>query len=431
MNPLRVRLDPRTRVLEDGRLLIGGVPLIVQRLRRPLTETTSDTALGQRWLATGLGQLVLDNVPPASADQLTVVVPAHGRAARVATCVAALAGLEVVVVDDASDPPLDGATLRLPSNGGPGAARNAGMARVSTPYVAFVDSDVTVPADALLALTRHLQIPEVAVVAPRLRGTGGPRWWQRYDAAFSSLDLGPHPAPVRPGSSVSYLPSACLVARTATIRDIGAFDPTLRLGEDVDLIWRLAAAGHQIRYDPTVVAQHDTRPSFSAWLRQVFDYGTSAAPLATRHGAAAAPAALAPGLGLAGLALLLRRWWSLPIAALAWASTSRRLTSTVPVREAVRVAGSGLVSAVRQESSLVVRHWLPLTLIATTTRTGRRMLATAVIVDTTVALTDRRDLDPITRLGGRRITDLSYGAGLAWGSIRQRSFRALMPRRSR
>lgn len=429
MTPLRVRLDPRTRVLERGHLLIGGAPLTVQRLRRPLTETTSNTALGQRWLTTGLGLPVLDDVPPVHPDQLTVIVPAHGRASRVAACVAALAGLEVVVVDDASDPPLDGATVRLPVNGGPGAARNAGLAQVSTPYVAFVDSDVTVSADALLALAGHLEDLEVAVVAPRVRGSGGARWWQWYDAAFSPLDLGPHPAPVRPGSSVSFLPSACLIARTSVLREAGGFDTALRLGEDVDLIWRIAAAGLQIRYDPSVLAHHDTRPSFGAWVRQAFDYGTSAAPLAARHGDAVAPAVLNPALGLAGLALLLRRWWSLPVAAAVWTLTARRLASTVPPREAARLAASGLVSAVRQESSLVVRDWWPLALIASTTRTGRRVIATAVVADMAVALTDRRGLDLATRLAGRRVTDLAYGAGVWSGCVRQRSTTALLPRR--
>ncbi|WP_182379223.1 glycosyltransferase [Nocardioides sp. WS12] len=207
MNPLRVRLDPRTRVLEDGRLLIGGTPLTVQRLRRPVAETTSDTKLGHRWLATGLGVPVLDDTPPVPPDQLTVVVPAHGRASRVSACVAALTGLKVIVVDDASDPPIDGATVRLAVNGGPGAARNAGLARVSTPYVAFVDSDVDVSADALLALTRHLHGSDVAVVAPRVRGTGGPRWWQQYDAAFSPSTSDPTPPQSAPAHRCPTYPA--------------------------------------------------------------------------------------------------------------------------------------------------------------------------------------------------------------------------------
>ncbi|WP_182379222.1 hypothetical protein [Nocardioides sp. WS12] len=212
---------------------------------------------------------------------------------------------------------------------------------------------------------------------------------------------------------------------------MGAFDPELRLGEDVDLIWRLAGAGHRVRYDPSVVAHHDTRPSISAWVRQVFEYGTSAAPLAARHGDAVAPAVLNPALGLAGLTLLLRQWWALPFVALVWASTCRRLARTVPVREAARLAGLSLVSAVQQESSLVVRHWWPLATIAITTRLGRRVALGAVLVDSTVTLTERRGLDPLARLGGRRISDLAYGAGVWSGSMRQRTVKALTLRRSR
>ena len=55
-----------------------------------------------------------------------------------------------VIVDDASRVPVqvDGAHLiRLAENGGPGAARNAGLAAVATPYVAFVDADVDIDED--------------------------------------------------------------------------------------------------------------------------------------------------------------------------------------------------------------------------------------------------------------------------------------------
>ncbi|MDO9458303.1 glycosyltransferase, partial [Nocardioides sp.] len=301
---MRVRLSARTRIADGGRLLVGGSPLTVQRLRRAVTEVDADTTLGRRWLATGLGSPVLDDVEPVPAADLTVVVPAHGRPDAVARCLAGLDPLAVVVVDDASDPPLAGATVTLGVNAGPAGARNAGLARVRTPYVALVDSDVQVAAADLLALTRHLADPHVALVAPRVRGRSThARWWERYDAAHSALDLGPHPAPVRPGSEVSYLPSACLVARTAVLRDeAGGFDEELRVGEDVDLVWRLVAAGHGIRYDPDVVVTHDTRPTVGAWLRQSFGYGSSAAPLAARHGSAVAPAVLRPGLGLAAAA---------------------------------------------------------------------------------------------------------------------------------
>ena len=60
---------------------------------------------------------------------------------------------------DASVPPIgavDGAVVvRLDRNTGPGEARNAGLAAVSTPFVAFVDTDVTVSPGWLTSLLGH------------------------------------------------------------------------------------------------------------------------------------------------------------------------------------------------------------------------------------------------------------------------------------
>ena len=74
--------------------------------------------------------------------------------------------------------------------------------------------------------------------------------------------------------------------------DVGGFDEALHVGEDVDLAWRLDAAGRRIRYEPAVrSATHPSRPSWAGWLRQRFRYGTAAADLAERHGDAVAPVA--------------------------------------------------------------------------------------------------------------------------------------------
>ena len=73
------------------------------------------------------------------------------------------------------------------------------------------------------------------------------------------------------------------------------FDEAMRVAEDVDLVWRLAAAGlaGALRAgaprSPT-----STRPRTAEWLRRRAFYGTGAALLAARHGSAVAPLVLAP-----------------------------------------------------------------------------------------------------------------------------------------
>lgn len=449
----RVRLAQRVTTTDHGRLLVGGSPLIAVRLspraRHLLASgvvTVGDPNsrhLAERLLATNLGLPQLDLVPPSKTADLTVIVPVRDRAAQLDRALAALAPLRCVVVDDASHAPEDvarvatrhGATLvALTTNVGPAGARNAGLASVTTPYVAFVDSDVTVPAIDLLRLTRHFSDPAVALVGPRVGAvprSAEPRWFELYDAAASSLALGRIPGVVRPGAAVAWLPSACLVGRTDALVD--GFDENLRVGEDVDLVWRLTSAGHRVRYDPEVEAAHDTRRTICGWLGRKFVYGTGGAGLAARHGNKLAPAVLTPTHAAAGAAILLRRRWSLALALALSAPGARGLARTLPAPVATRTAAQGLGWAVRQESAVLLRHWWPLTAVGLLQSPSiRRVVASALLVDFAVALREHRDdterLALPTLLVGRRLDDLAYGAGLWWGAMCHRSARVLLPR---
>ena len=85
-----------------------------------------------------------------------------------------------------------------------------------------------------------------------------------YEQRNSPLDLGDEPARIVPGTRVSYVPAAAIVCRTEAIRSISGFDENLRTGEDVDLVWRLIAAGYRCRYEPGSVVNHQPRDSIAA-----------------------------------------------------------------------------------------------------------------------------------------------------------------------
>jgi mycofactocin system glycosyltransferase len=463
----RVRLRADVARYEGARpgegVLVGGSPVRALRLGcrvRDLVEngvlTVTDATssmLARRLLDANVADPEIGD--PIGAAALTVVVPVRDRADQLDRCLASLRGLRVLVVDDASrDVARVEAVVRrhgaqlvaLSENRGPAGARNIGLAAVTTPLVAFVDSDVAAERETLLALGAHFADPDLAVVGPLVRGasrSGEPRWFERYDAAASSLALGERAASVVVGGAVGWLPSACLVARTEALRgpapESAGFDPTMRVGEDVDLIWRLLEAGWRVRYDPTFEVRHDVRASLPGILGRKFVYGTGSAALAARHGDAAAVARLTPLMAVAGAGVLLRRPWSLAIAAGAtwWARRCvRRALPDFEMRSAVagRLAVRGLGWAVRQEASLLLRHWWPAALVAgAVSPSARRMLLTAWAVDTAVAVTvdrplRRPDLPPpglLATLAGRRLDDLAYGLGVWSGALRRRSGRAL------
>jgi mycofactocin system glycosyltransferase len=453
-----ITLDPHARRTDDGRTLIGGSPLRLLRLTeagaRWLDGVADGGAVPESVAARSLARRLVDGgvaVPrPAPAVRytpadVTVMIPVRDDAPGLRATLATLgrdAG-EVVVVDDGSRDPgavrraaaTRGATvLRNETSQGPGAARQRGWQACDRPLVAFLDADVELPAGWLDALLAHLDDPTVAAVAPRIRAQPGdaPGWLARYEARCFPLDLGPLPGPVRPGSRVSYVPTAALLVRRDALAAVGGFDEALRLGEDVDLVWRLAARGLGVRYEPAVVARHPSRSTALAALRQRFRYGTSTTPLAERHGRAGAPLGISGWSALAWLAALLGR----PGVAVGVAGgTTAALVPKLrgldrPVVESIRLAGKGHLFAGRAVADALRRPWWPLALLLGwgVPRARPALLAAAVLPPLLEWRDDRPGLDPMRYVVLRLVDDAAYGAGVWAGCLRGRSVAALLPR---
>src|SRR5581483_4410662 len=340
----RVALDRGARWTGDGTALIGGSPLRVLRLTpagrdlvgrlasgEPVPPAEGAQRLARRLLDAGLAH---PRPPaPAAAPDLAVVIPVHDDADGLRATLAALRrpqaaaggsdptgiagragptavaddgpGVPVVVVDDASAVPVTVgaggaggvAIVRRARQGGPAAARNDGWRATGAELVAFVDANCEPDTGWLDTVLPHFGDPLVAAVAPRIvlaPHPAAPGWLAAYEDGGSPLDLGAGEAIVRPRSPVAYVPTAALVVRRAALEALGGFDESLTVGEDVDFVWRLAAAGWTIRYEPRATVRHPMRPTVAAWLAQRYRYGTSAAALARRHGAAVAPAVVSP-----------------------------------------------------------------------------------------------------------------------------------------
>ena len=453
-----VRLGRRTRVLDDGRVLIGGSPTTALSLTSRATQalrgrslTVVDTATGRladRLLELGIAAPDIALLPSSDA-RITVVVPVRDRPTQLRRLLASIEGAHrVLVVDDDSH---DGTAVsavaaaagaelvRLPQNVGPAGARNAGLARVTTQLVAFVDSDVELVPGALARLARCFADPEVALVAPWVRGRLPPSsehsWMAQYDADRSSLDLGEDAGTVRPRAPVAWLPAACLLGRSAALG--AGFDPTLRVGEDVDLVWRLVREGHRVLYVPEVEVFHEARTSAWDVLQRKVVYGTSAGELARRHGADVAPAVLSPWSVVAVTALVLQRRWTFAVCAAVTAITTGRVRRRLPVmrqrtRVAVELTLQGLVSALSQTASLGLRHWWPLGLALSVRFSAvRRFLLLAAVLEGSA---EHRRADSQLPLHlfllARRLDDVAYGSGVWIGAARTGAWSALLPRRA-
>ena len=298
---------------DGGSTLLGGSPLRLLRLaprarelltgERLVVRDATTASLAARLLDAGLAHP--DLAPATGAADVTVVVPGQGPAGRAGPAArrparrSGTAGVPVVVVDDGSASPVraDGAVVvRHATSRGPAAARNAGLREVRTPFVAFLDSDCVPRPGWLPVLRAHLADPRLAVVAPRIVGLPGRGWLHEQESVAGALDMGARPAPVRPLSAVSYVPSAALLCRRSALGAAG-FDEALRVAEDVDLVWRLSAAGWRVRLEPAAEVAHENPTRVGEWVRRRAFYGTGAALLAERHGAPGLAAGHRPGAG--------------------------------------------------------------------------------------------------------------------------------------
>jgi mycofactocin system glycosyltransferase len=450
-----VVLDRDVRVLDGGRVLLGGEPGRLIRLRTGADDLLRTLAGGTpldsaaRALARTLvaGGLAHPRPGPAPVHDLSVVVPVRDRAAELERCLAALGrDVPVVVVDDGSRDPQAVAevarrhgarVVHLPVNAGPAAARNAGLAATRTPLVAFVDSDC-VPAPGWLAdLVGHFADARVAAVAPRVRSQAARRTLlSRYARARGPLDLGPHPARVRPGGRVGYVPTAALLVRREGLT--APFDPALRVGEDVDLVWRLHDAGWQVRYDPRTVVEHAEPDRWARWLARRHRYGTSAALLAERHPARLTPLVLPPWHTAAWL--LLTAGCPLGAAAAAAVPATRLhrrlreagLPAGTAARTAAEVTGRGVLATAAGlggAGSVVTAPVLAALLAA---RRARSAATVALLAPPLLDWLARRpSVDPLRWSALRLLDDLAYASGVWRGCWTARTTRPLRPRRTR
>lgn len=452
-----VRLNSRTRVIDQGTALIGGSPSRYIRLaptvaselnnREVSASTPAGARLADKLLELAMADPVVELLPDVDADY-TVVIPVmnrHGALRRLLSSIRASTAQKnprIIVVDDASEDPaainkaateFDAECVALVNNVGPAGARNAGLAHVKTEYVVFLDSDVVIDKNTIPTLLKHFADPQVALVVPRIVGLNPEKSWiGRYENARSSLDLGPIASAVKPRSPLSWASSAAMVVRMSALSE--GFDPEMRVGEDVDLIWRLSKAGWRIRYEPVAQARHEHRTDFRQWFALKVSYGTGAVPLAKRHPQSIPPAVMTPWSVALMASLIGQRKWSIPVAAAiavgATINSGKLLSSTQrPYVLGAVITSQGIVSAAKQTSALMLKHWWPLTAVGCLFSTRIRKAALlAAVVDIAVEYDkEPGELDVLSFGAAKRLDDIAYGTGVWIASWRAKTLAALKP----
>ncbi|MDQ1295300.1 MAG: hypothetical protein QG608_3185 [Actinomycetota bacterium] len=246
-----------------------------------------------------------DSAEGNAVPEISVVVPVFGRPEELARCLRAIlpqragAPVEILVIDDGSDPPVavEAAEIRLPvpapgcelrvvrqPHAGIAAARNRGMGHAKGRLVIFVDSDVVVAPGFLrgMALAAR-RAPEALVFQAQLVGHPTRLVWRIEGARLEATQR----RLMRPDGTLTYLNTSAIAVRkplpalptptgptdvpdfpgqTAPEQGAGLFDVGVRRGEDTLLLVRLGLLGSWPVWVPQAVAEHRPTGSLHSYL---------------------------------------------------------------------------------------------------------------------------------------------------------------------
>ena len=223
---------------------------------------------------------------------VSVVVCAYNAADTLDDCLSSLERLrypsyEVIVVNDGSKDDTEAIARRYPSvrlittvNNGLSTARNIGLAAATGTIVAYTDADVRADPDWLAYLVQPFLHSDVVAV-------GGPNVVPEDDPWVAQCVARAPGGPTHvlfDDRVAEHVPGCNMAMRRDALTAIGGFNPIyLRAGDDVDVCWRLQAAGGTIGFAPSALVWHHHRPSVRAFWRQQVGYGEGEVWLKPHH----------------------------------------------------------------------------------------------------------------------------------------------------
>lgn len=190
---------------------------------------------------------------------LSIVIPSYNPEEKLELLLRSLRkstfkNFETIVVDDASIEPVS-ATIRLPENSGPAAARNAGVRLAKGRVLVFLDCDVTVYPDTLKNIADKFQEDQDLTA---LTGV-----WDKHQR---SHDFFPQFKALRDWSywineadrdGYYYLFSTRIAAiKRDVFNRLGGFNEAFRQMEDVEITYRIARR-YAIIFAPDVRVHHE------------------------------------------------------------------------------------------------------------------------------------------------------------------------------
>lgn len=235
--------------------------------------------------------------------RLSIIVPFHRGLSLLARCLAALDplpdGTELIVAADGMVEDCQAVAVRhgarviaTPSRSGPASARNAAARAATGDVLVFIDADVIVCRGALERMAR------VFVEEPTTTALFGAYDERPADPGFTSQYKNLSHSYIHQSSATRARTfwTGFGAVRRGVFLALGGFDERFRRPsvEDIDLGYRLTAAGYEVRLDPSLRACHlkrwtlgsmivsDIRNRGIPWTQLLLRYGAFANDLNLR-----------------------------------------------------------------------------------------------------------------------------------------------------
>ena len=248
---------------------------------------------------------------------------------------------------------LDNPTVIIP------AGLNVALAASGADFVARIDGHTSVSEGYLArAVDQLVRDPSLGGIGGRRRGVARTRIGRSIAAVVSS--------PFGVGNSINHYATEFQITDHATFgvyradvaRQIGGWDESLPVNEDVDFDHRLQHAGYRIAYDPEMVVDWQVREKVGDLFRQYRRYGRGKAGMVRKNGRSAvrtrhlAPPALVAGTAVVLVAsALLSPWFLVVLAAYALGVTG------VSVLTWSRAADRGELSLLAMPAAFAATHF--------------------------------------------------------------------------
>jgi glycosyltransferase involved in cell wall biosynthesis len=219
-------------------------------------------------------------VPDAARLPISVVIPVRNAEQFLPECLESVVRsrpVEIIVVDGCStDRTLEIAgrfEVQTISDEGRGvaAARMLGARAAGQSLVALIDADVVLPEGALEALLAEFVSGGYDALQAAFHSTSGPGYWGRALAAHHNT-----------GRSRNWFGLAATIFKRETLLAC-PLDSAFASGEDIDLRWRLSAAGNRIGVSSRTVVRHRFGDSLEFARGQFRADGAGLARMTVRH----------------------------------------------------------------------------------------------------------------------------------------------------